>query len=167
MALRVSRYMGEQEKEVASESISFGAHQMRDGVNLSHQIQTKPVVSASQVMLLQNLEAYLRFPGSFPIAKITFSYLKCAIHNVVFIAKPPKPKSRDSEEKVTEGIVSAGAQIISLNFKENKKEEENQEDATEQENSEEKRLSSNEYVCDQTHNLENTASEDKEVELFL
>jgi type IV secretory pathway TraG/TraD family ATPase VirD4 len=92
MALRVSRYMGEQEKEVASESISFGAHQMRDGVNLSHQIQTKPVVSASQVMLLQNLEAYLRFPGSFPIAKITFSYVKCTIQNVVFMTKPIKEK---------------------------------------------------------------------------
>jgi type IV secretory pathway TraG/TraD family ATPase VirD4 len=92
MALRVSRYMGEQEKEVASESISFGAHQMRDGVNLSHQIQTKPVVSASQVMLLQNLEAYLRFPGSFPVAKITFSYLKCTIQNVVFMTKPIKEK---------------------------------------------------------------------------
>jgi type IV secretory pathway TraG/TraD family ATPase VirD4 len=41
MALRVSRYMGEQEKETASESISFGAHQMRDGVNLRAQVKSK------------------------------------------------------------------------------------------------------------------------------
>ena len=50
VASRVARYLGEQEKEEASESISFGAHQMRDGVNLSHQRQTKPVATASQIM---------------------------------------------------------------------------------------------------------------------
>ena len=57
-ATRVARYMGEQEKETASESISFGAHQMREGINLSHQVQMKPVVTGSQVMLLKNLEAF-------------------------------------------------------------------------------------------------------------
>ena len=92
VAARVARYMGEQEKEIASESISFGAHQMRDGVNLSHQVQTKPVITASQVMLLENLEAYLKFPGTFPVSKIKFSYLRCAIENVVYIAKPAKSK---------------------------------------------------------------------------
>jgi len=94
MALRVSRYMGEQEKEVASESISFGAHQMRDGVNLSNHIQTKPVISASHVMQLQNLQAYLKYPGSAPISQITFSYLNCLINNSVFVAKERKTPLR-------------------------------------------------------------------------
>ena len=123
MALRVSRYMGEQEKEIASESISFGAHQMRDGVNLSHQIQTKPVVSASQVMQLQNLEAYLKYPGSFPVSRITFSYMKCSLQNLAFIDKPAKSENEDEETKKhiiteTSSKVTSMAQVITLNFME-------------------------------------------------
>jgi type IV secretory pathway TraG/TraD family ATPase VirD4 len=132
MALRVSRYMGEQEKEIASESISFGAHQMRDGVNLSHQIRTKPVVSASQMMQLQNLEAYLKYPGSFPVSKITFSYLKCSLQNLAFIDKPPKAENEAEETKkqvITENSleVTNMAELIPFNFKE-KQSSDNQND---------------------------------------
>jgi len=90
VATRVARYLGEHEKEEASESISFGAHQMRDGVNLSHQKQTKPVVNSSQIMQLKDLEAYLKFPGNFPVSKIDFSYLKLEVKTAVYIEKPPK-----------------------------------------------------------------------------
>jgi type IV conjugative transfer system coupling protein TraD len=129
VAARVARYMGEQEKEVASESISFGAHQMRDGVNLSHQVQTKPVITASQVMLLENLEAYLKFPGTFPVSKIKFSYLRCAIQNVVYIAKPAKPKEDEEKDKLTmsrEDVSDhseSSCNVISLKFDLNQKNE--------------------------------------------
>jgi type IV secretory pathway TraG/TraD family ATPase VirD4 len=118
VATRVARYLGEQEKEIASESISFGAHQMRDGVNLSHQIQTKPVVSASQVMQLQNLEAYLKYPGSFPVSKIEFSYLELPIQTAVYMEKPPKPikKEEDSYEEERSGD-DVSSNIVQLNFK--------------------------------------------------
>lgn len=107
-ATRVARYMGEQEKETASESISFGAHQMREGINLSHQVQMKPVVTGSQVMLLKNLEAFLKFPGSFPISKVTFPYLDCPVQNIVYMPRSPKNnkpenfdaiEGKDQEEK--------------------------------------------------------------------
>lgn len=75
IAIRVSRYLGEQEKQEAQESISFGAHQMRDGVNLSTQKQTKAVVSSSDIMMLKDLEAFIKLPGDFPISKIAFRYL--------------------------------------------------------------------------------------------
>ena len=75
VATRVSRYLGEQEKQEAQESISFGAHQMRDGVNLASQRQTKPVVSASDIMMLKDLEAFIKVPGGFPVTKIAFDYL--------------------------------------------------------------------------------------------
>lgn len=138
MALRVSRYMGEQEKEIASESISFGAHQMRDGVNLSHQIRTKPVVSASQVMQLQNLEAYLRYPGSFPVSKITFSYLKCSLQNLAFIEKPPKSENEAEETKkhvVTENPldITNMAQVIPFKFKETQSSDNQNDDKNENE----------------------------------
>lgn len=35
IANRVSRYLGKQEKQETNESISFGTHQMRDGVSLT------------------------------------------------------------------------------------------------------------------------------------
>ena len=92
VATRVARYLGEQEKQEASESISFGAHQMRDGVNLSNQKQTKPVVTASQIMMLKDLEAYLKFPGNFRVTKLSFSYTHLSYIAPIFIEKPLKPE---------------------------------------------------------------------------
>jgi type IV conjugative transfer system coupling protein TraD len=114
VATRVARYLGEHEKEEASESISFGAHQMRDGVNLTHQKQTKPVVNASQIMQLKDLEAYLKFPGNFPVAKIEFSYLKLPVQTAVYVEKPLKLIKK--EEKMNENEVLSN--IVHLNFKE-------------------------------------------------
>lgn len=85
VANRVSRYLGEQEKQEAQESISFGAHQMRDGVNLSTQKQTKAVVSGSEVMMLKDLDAFIKFPGEFPVSKISFKYLDLARKELAFI----------------------------------------------------------------------------------
>ncbi len=63
VASRVARYMGEQEKEELSTSISYGAHQMRDGVNLNQQRQVKPVLRSSDIMLLSDLESYIKYPN--------------------------------------------------------------------------------------------------------
>ena len=87
VATRISRYLGEQEKQEASESISFGAHQMRDGVNLSTQKQTKPTVTASQIIALKDLEGFIKFPGSLPTTKVTFPYLNLDKKDPAFIAK--------------------------------------------------------------------------------
>lgn len=87
IAERISKYLGDQEKMESSESISFGAHQMRDGVNLSDQKNIKPVVRASDIMMLEDLEAYLKLPGNFPISKVKFEYLKLSFKNEYFVAK--------------------------------------------------------------------------------
>jgi type IV conjugative transfer system coupling protein TraD len=73
-AKRMSELLGEQEVSEAVESISFGAHQMRDGVNLSDQKRTKVTVPYTDFLQLNNLEAYLKLPGNYPIAKIQFDY---------------------------------------------------------------------------------------------
>ena len=85
VAKRIASYLGEQEKQEATESISFGAHQMRDGVNLSHVKQTKSVVTASQIMMLKDLEAFLKFPGDFPTSKVSFDYLDLKNTNPIFV----------------------------------------------------------------------------------
>lgn len=121
VAMRTARYLGEQEKEEASESISFGAHQMRDGVNLSHQRQVKPVVNASQIMQLENLHAYLKFPGCFPVTKVAFSYLTCTVQNRVHMAKPSKPKDKDHVEVPCDAPSNVSHNVISLTFKTDQK----------------------------------------------
>lgn len=73
-AKRMSEFLGEQEVLEAQESISFGAHQMRDGVSLSDRQHKKPLVDYSELMKLENLTAYLQLPRNFPVAKVTFSY---------------------------------------------------------------------------------------------
>lgn len=71
-AKHLSQMLGEQEVRETNEGISYGAHQMRDGVSLNEQKQYKPVVPANDIMSLDDLEAYLKLPGNLPITKIKF-----------------------------------------------------------------------------------------------
>lgn len=90
VATRTARYLGEQEKQESNESISFGAHQMRDGVNLSNQKQIKPVVTASQIMMLSDLEAYLKFPQNLSVTKVKFTYTNLEKKTTEFVQKSIK-----------------------------------------------------------------------------
>jgi type IV secretory pathway TraG/TraD family ATPase VirD4 len=90
---RIAGFLGEQEKQEATESISFGAHQMRDGVSLGNHKQTKSVITASQIMMLKDLEAYLKFPGDFPTSKVSFEYLDVACRAPAFVERPTKPST--------------------------------------------------------------------------
>lgn len=68
----ISETLGRIEVQESNENISLGAHQMRDGVNLSANRRIKPAVSASDIMSLNRFEAYVSLPGNLPIAKVTF-----------------------------------------------------------------------------------------------
>ena len=72
-AKQLSLMLGEQEVKESNEGISYGAHQMRDGVSLNEQKRLKPVVSANDIMSLNDLEAYLRLSGNLPITKVKFA----------------------------------------------------------------------------------------------
>ena len=65
-------------------------------------------------MQLKDLEAYLKFPGNFPVAKIEFSYLKLPVQTAVYVEKPLKLIKK--EEKMNENEVLSN--IVHLNFKE-------------------------------------------------
>jgi type IV secretory pathway TraG/TraD family ATPase VirD4 len=118
VAMRVARYLGEQEKQESNESISFGAHQMRDGVNLSNQKQTKAVVTASQIMMLKDLEAYLKFPQDLPITKVQFKYLEIEKSAPAFVER----RLKRGELVVTltplndEGVVADTSALPIINF---------------------------------------------------
>lgn len=91
---RMSQFLGEQEIIDTSESISFGAHQMRDGVSLSEHRHTKPIVPYSELMSLPNLQAFLQVPQDLPVAKIAFIYHVLQKKNPGFIEEEkPAPES--------------------------------------------------------------------------
>ncbi|MCK4934784.1 MAG: type IV secretion system DNA-binding domain-containing protein, partial [Simkaniaceae bacterium] len=74
IAKRMSSFFGETEYQEMQEGLSYGAHEMRDGVNLSKIERTKPTVPATKILELQNLQAYLKLPGNHPATKIKFKY---------------------------------------------------------------------------------------------
>ena len=86
-AKRMSEFLGEQEIMESQESISFGAHQIRDGVSLSEQKRRQPLITYSQIMQLPNLSAYLQLPQDFPITKVSFKYHDLAVIQPAFMAK--------------------------------------------------------------------------------
>jgi type IV conjugative transfer system coupling protein TraD len=73
IAARVSKIFGENETKQYQEGISYGAHEMRDGVNISSQIRERPVVSATAIQTLDQNEAFVRLPGNNPIARVKLS----------------------------------------------------------------------------------------------
>ena len=82
IAERMSKWLGIQEVSETTENISYGAHQMRDGVSLNDQRKEKPTINPDRLMKLPDLEAYLKVPGDYPIAKITFE-----IHRLAKVAE--------------------------------------------------------------------------------
>jgi len=67
-----SENLGSQEIEEVKEGVSYGANQVRDGVNLNKQKSNKRIVIASELMNMRKLSAYIKFAGEFPVSKISF-----------------------------------------------------------------------------------------------
>ncbi|CED57949.1 conjugative transfer protein TraD (plasmid) [Aliivibrio wodanis] len=70
MAKKTSEDLGEQDIELSKEQYSYGADSVRDGVSLGHQTITRPAVTASEVMQLDNLQCWLKTPGNYPITRL-------------------------------------------------------------------------------------------------
>ncbi len=100
-AKRMSEFLGEQEIMESHESISFGAHQMRDGVNLSGQKRKQPLVNYTEIMKLPNLSAYLQLPQDFPVTKVDFKYLNLPINQSAFVEKDFQEQIEFSDDRPT------------------------------------------------------------------
>jgi type IV conjugative transfer system coupling protein TraD len=75
IALSLSRALGEQEIMEVQEGISYGANDIRDGVNLALLKQLKPIVTAHDLMGLKNLEGYVMFPEFNAVTRITLPFV--------------------------------------------------------------------------------------------
>lgn len=66
-----SASLGEGETEEWHEGLSYGAHEMRDGVQVNHNKIIRPIVLPSELMMLKTGEGYINFAGFKP-AKFKF-----------------------------------------------------------------------------------------------
>jgi type IV conjugative transfer system coupling protein TraD len=85
-----SQLIGTQEIEEYKEGLSYGAHQMRDGVNLNKQRSERSIALASEILSLPKFTGYALMTGGYPVAKIDFEKLKTQeqlFKNISFEAK--------------------------------------------------------------------------------
>jgi type IV conjugative transfer system coupling protein TraD len=80
----LSKNIGEQELEQVKEGLSYGAHQMRDGVNINRQNIVRPLVMPSEIQNLRDLELYLQLPN-YPFVKTEIKWKDRAIKSSGFI----------------------------------------------------------------------------------
>jgi type IV conjugative transfer system coupling protein TraD len=95
-----SQLIGTQEIEEYREGLSYGAHEMRDGVNLSKHKSERTVALASEILSLPKFTGYALMTGGYPVAKIDFEKLKYQeplFKNVNFEAKKIIEKSEGAE----------------------------------------------------------------------
>ena len=69
-----SRELGESETEEVMENISYSESAMRSGISLSNQRYQKQIISSSEIMHLNDLEAFIRLTGKYPLTKIQLHY---------------------------------------------------------------------------------------------
>ena len=67
--------LGRSEIEEVAEGYSYGANTIRDGVSLTPRRELRALALPSEIMRLENLAGYLKFPGPFPVASIRLKYV--------------------------------------------------------------------------------------------
>ena len=67
--------LGRGEVEEYTHGMSYGASAMRDGVSLTQHRQMRPLALPSEIMRLENLHGYLKFPGPYPVTSIRLRYV--------------------------------------------------------------------------------------------
>ena len=124
-----SQNLGNQEIEEVKEGISYGVSEIRDGVNLNTHKSIKKLVIASQIMFMKKLQAYIKFAGNFPIARVSFKIqkrqrmsqkfiervvpeelLENPVSNKTTQSKIPKRRRRSSAKKVKKNEVDVNIQ---------------------------------------------------------
>ncbi|MBP6103532.1 MAG: type IV conjugative transfer system coupling protein TraD [Gammaproteobacteria bacterium] len=83
----MARVMGNLELIEKKEGFSYGAHEMRDGVSIHQERRREPVVRESEFLGLEDLEAFLRLPGTWPISHLRFKLKKRKPSQKAFIPR--------------------------------------------------------------------------------
>lgn len=74
MAKWSAENFGEAIIEEVREGISYGANTYRDGISINRVETRKPLINFSEIMSLDDLHAYVRLPGKFPVTLLDFQF---------------------------------------------------------------------------------------------
>ena len=91
--------LGRGEVEELSQGLSYGASAYRDGVSLMQRRELKPLALPSEIMRLENLHGYLKFPGPYPVAAIELDYVVRPRAAARFVAREEVPSSNDRTKR--------------------------------------------------------------------
>ena len=139
MAKWSAENFGEIIMEEVREGISYGANTMRDGISINRVETRKPLVNFSEIMTLDDLHAYVRLPGNFPVSLVDFVYKEREILNPGIVPRKINTDQLKEVDELIEKYKSEGENIneeneekISKKIKTNKskKIKENQETAS-------------------------------------
>ena len=93
--------LGRSEVEEVAEGYSYGANTIRDGVSLTPRRELRALALPSEIMRLENLSGYLKFPGPFPVASIKLKYVARPASAERFVPRKegavPPARSDDAE----------------------------------------------------------------------
>ncbi len=73
---RISEIFGEQEIKEFQKGLSYGANDIRDGVNLSQQVRHQLLITKTDIQFLQRNHAFVRLPDNYPIVKVKMPIIK-------------------------------------------------------------------------------------------
>ena len=94
--------LGRSEVEEIAEGFSYGANTIRDGVSLTPRRELRALTLPSEIMRLENLSGYLKFPGPFPVASIRLRYVQRAASAERFV--PRKEGVESTREAAVEEL---------------------------------------------------------------
>jgi type IV secretory pathway TraG/TraD family ATPase VirD4 len=93
--------IGITEIEEFREGLSYGAHQMRDGVSINHHKQSKPLVLPTELVNLGDLEGYFQMAKCFPVAKVKFDHTEWPIVAKRMMERKKEDLNSETIEEVT------------------------------------------------------------------
>ena len=107
----ISDMLNEAEVEEFNESLSYGVTDNRDGVSINRTHHMHKVALPSEIQNLDDLEAYLRIPGNFPVTKIKLDYVDYEETNepivlredIIKLREIPKSSASD-DDSVADGL---------------------------------------------------------------
>lgn len=70
VAQQVERELGRQRRKEGREQYSYGPDAIRDGVSIGKEAKHEVIVDYDQIMALEDLTCFVRFPGDFPVVKL-------------------------------------------------------------------------------------------------
>lgn len=82
---QISRSLGDEEIEETNENLSYGAHQMRDGISLGQQKKQRRLVLPTEISQLPDLTCYVKYPEGLPLTKLKMAYKNVKEEKAPFI----------------------------------------------------------------------------------